>query len=140
MPIQQEVLTTARRICRERKEWTFTPEEVVRALPHLNQHSVRTHIVSRCCVNAPVNHPHKWNYFRRVRRGLYEILPAYRKERPVVGAEPNDRGRRRERLSQNRVAESPAQYGSRRRATLRGSIHAVVHRDEEAYVAECLEV
>ncbi|HEY3131181.1 MAG TPA: type II toxin-antitoxin system HicB family antitoxin [Acidobacteriota bacterium] len=140
MPIHQEVLTTARRFCRERKVWTFTPEEIVRALPHLNEHSVRTHIVSRCCVNAPVNHPHKWNYFRRVGRGLYEILPAYRKERPVVGAEPNNRGRNRERLRQNRIAESPVQYGRRRRATLRASIHAVVHRDEEAYVAECLEV
>lgn len=140
MHIHEETLKTARRLCSERKVWTFTPEEVVRALPHLNEHSVRTHIVSRCCVNAPVNHPHKWDYFRRVRRGLYEILPAHRKEPPDVGTALKVRGPKGEKLSQNRVAESPGQYISRRSAALRDTIHAVVQRDEEAYVAECLEV
>ena len=81
MPIHEEVLRAAGRLCRERGGWTFTPEEVVHALPHLNESSVRTHIVSRCCVEAPKNHPHKWDYFSRVRRGVYEIRPAYRREK-----------------------------------------------------------
>ncbi len=75
MAIHNEVLSAARRLCRERRGWTFKPEELVRALPDLNASSVRTHIVSRCCVNAPKNHPHKWDYFQRIRRGVYEILP-----------------------------------------------------------------
>ena len=66
MAVHDEVLEAARRLCRERGGWTFRPDEVVRALPHLNPGSVRTHIVSRCCVNAPLHHPHRWGYFRRI--------------------------------------------------------------------------
>lgn len=122
MAIHDEVLHTARRLCRERRGWTFTPEEVVRALPDLNASSVRTHIVSRCCINAPKNHPHKWDYFRRVRRGVYEIVPAYRRDK---SAEPP------------RVAESRATYGS---APMRDSVHATISHGENLYVAECWEV
>jgi predicted RNase H-like HicB family nuclease len=123
MPIHDEVLRTARRLCRERRGWTFAPEEVVRALPDLNESSVRTHIVSRCCVNAPKNHPHKWDYFRRVRRGVYEILPTHRPE-------PDE-------ATVSRVAESQASYGS---PPLRDSVHATVSRGEKSYVAECWEL
>jgi hypothetical protein len=79
MPIHQRILEAALRICRERGRWTFGPSEIVAALADLNPGSVRTHVMSRCCVNAPVNHPHRWPYFRRVRRGVYEILPAWRR-------------------------------------------------------------
>ena len=123
MAIHDEVLRAASRLCRERRSWTFTPGEVVRALPGLNESSVRTHIVSRCCVNAPKNHPHKWDYFKRVRRGVYEILPAYRRD--ADEARPS------------RVAESQATYGS---PPLRDSVHATVSRGEKSYVAECWEV
>ena len=47
--------------------------EIVEALPNLNSGSVRTHVSSRCCVNAPDNHQHRWPYFHRVRRGLYRL-------------------------------------------------------------------
>jgi predicted RNase H-like HicB family nuclease len=123
MAIHDEVLRAARRLCRERRGWTFTAEEVVRALPDLNESSVRTHIVSRCCVDAPKNHPHKWDYFSRVRRGVYEILPAYRRDKGGAGA--------------SRVGESQATYGS---APLRGSLHATVSRGVGSYVGECWEV
>jgi len=123
MAIHDEVLRVAGRLCRERRGWTFTPGEVVRALPDLNESSVRTHIVSRCCVNAPKNHPHKWDYFRRVGRGVYEILPACRRDEDETRA--------------SRVAESQATYGS---APLRDSLHATVSRGETSYVAECWEV
>jgi hypothetical protein len=75
MAIHEEVLSTARQICRERGERTFRVADIVHALPHLNPNSVRTHIVSRCCVNAPKHHLHRWGYFRRVGRGEYAILP-----------------------------------------------------------------
>ena len=126
MAIHHEVLRAAHRLCRERRAWTFTPQEVVRALPDLNPSSVRTHIVSRCCVNAPKNHPHKWDYFERVRRGVYEILPAYRRA-----------NRRGSVAKPSRVAEPGATYGS---APPRDSVHATVSRGESAYVAECWEV
>jgi predicted RNase H-like HicB family nuclease len=123
VPIHEEVLQAARRVCGERRGGTFTPVEVVRALPHLNASSVRTHIVSRCCVDAPKNHPHRWGYFRRIGRGVYELAAAYRKKKDEAGP--------------SRVAENLATYGS---APLRGTLHATVSRGESAYVAECWEV
>ena len=78
MAIHEEVLAAARRIGRDRKDWTFRPDEIVRALPHLNAGTIRTHVTSRCCVNAPSNHPHKWDYFTRLSRGVSEIRAKYR--------------------------------------------------------------
>jgi len=113
----EEILRAANRICAERGRWTFTPLEIVRALPHINAGTIRTHVTSRCCVNAPKNHLHKWDYFRRVGRGDYEVLAPYREYA------------RRSRPS--RAAE---------RAPLRDTVHAVVSRSDEWYVAECAEV
>lgn len=123
MAIHDEVLEAARRICRERGAWTFTAEEVVRALPDLNAHSIRTHVASRCCTNAPRNHPHKWGYFKRVRRGVYEIHRAYRRsDGPDVVS---------------RVAEPRARYGPGHR---RDSVHATIFRGERDFVGECWEL
>ncbi len=80
MSIRERVLEAALGVCRGRKGWVFRPAEVVAALPDLNPGSVRTHVMSRCCVNAPAHHSHRWSYFRRVRRGAYEILPRLRRQ------------------------------------------------------------
>lgn len=82
--IQEQVLDSAVRMCRARGGWTFRPAEVVAALPWLNAASVRTHVMSRCCANAPANHAHRWDYFRRVGRGRYEVLRAWRRHRAEV--------------------------------------------------------
>jgi hypothetical protein len=87
MSIRERVLEAALRICRGRGEWTFGPREIVAALPDLNPGSVRTHVMSRCCVNAPAHHVHRWPYFRRIRRGEYEILPAWRRRHRPGGVE-----------------------------------------------------
>jgi len=122
MAVHEEALAAARRICRERGEKTFRVADIVHALPHLNPSSVRTHIVSRCCVNAPKNHPHKWGYFRRVGRGEYMILSPY----DDIGKLPS------------RVAESPSAYAPAGPA--RDTIHVVVRRSAGLYVAEALEL
>jgi len=87
MSIRERVLEAALRICRGRGGWTFRPGEIVAALPDLNPGSVRTHVMSRCCVNAPAHHVHRWPYFRRIHRGEYEILPAWRRGHQPGGAE-----------------------------------------------------
>ena len=133
MAVHHEVLGTALRLCRERGNWTFTPGEIVRALPHLNPSTVRTHIVSRCCVNAPKHHPHRWEYFRRVGRGEYKILPACRKVLRVRRA-----GAQAERGSG--VAETAGAYGPTAVVPPRDTVHAVVTRERSWYVAECLEI
>ena len=120
MAVHEEVLATARRLCAARSSRTFKPAEVVRALPHLKESTVRTHIVSRCCVNAPANHAHRWPYFRRLRRGLYEICEAYS---PAPA----------------QVAEAAVRYVVDGGA-LQETIHTVISESEGAYVAECLEV
>ena len=139
MPVQLEVLEAVRRICGERGGWTFTPLEIVRALPHLKAGSVRTHIVSRCCVNAPKHHLHRWAYFRRVGRGSYELLPAKRREvSPVLRSGPPPApGSARGRTL--RVAETARIFG-RAPARPRDTVHVFVTRDRGVYVAECLEL
>ena len=87
MPIHERVLEAALRICRERGRWSFGPSEVLVALSDLNPGSVRTHVMSRCCVNAPAHHAHRWPYFRRVHRGVYEILPAWRRRHGPSGSQ-----------------------------------------------------
>jgi len=133
MAVHHEVLEAVLRICRERGGWRFGPEEIVRALPHLNASTVRTHIVSRCCVNAPRNHPHRWEYFRRVGRGEYEVLPGWRRAR-----HPHRPGARAAQAA--RVAETVGKYRPRPTAPPRDTVHVVVSRDRDWYVAECLEV
>ncbi|MGE3345675.1 MAG: type II toxin-antitoxin system HicB family antitoxin [Vicinamibacterales bacterium] len=127
MPAHEEVLEAARRIGSTRGDWTFTPDEIVKALPHLNASTVRTHVVSRCCVNSPQNHDHQWPYFKRVRRGWYVVLPPMRRERKVPAVE--------------RVAEAQPVFGARSTsAHLREAVHAFVSRSDGWFVAECLEL
>ena len=131
-PIHAQVLAAAQRLCAA-EDWTFRPVDVVRALPHLNERSVRTHIVSRCCENAPEHHPHRWPYFRRVSRGVYEILPPYRPGVSEAAAEYEqavDNDRAGNRLAARDSAQSEGI----------SAIHAVVAESEGWFVAECLEV
>src|SRR2546426_12597138 len=100
MAIHDEVLSAARRLCRERGEWTCSAEEVVRALAPLNEHSVRAHVASRCCVNAPAHHSHRWPYFRRLARGRYEILSPFRAERAIAGRVARARARDAARIAE----------------------------------------
>lgn len=128
MPVHEEVLDAARRIGGERKDWTFTPDQIVRALPHLNPSTIRTHVTSRCCQNAPNNHPHRWAYFTRIRRGVYTLLPEVRTDR-----------HRKSRIE--RVAEARGAYGTATPTTgLRDTIHSVLSQSGGHFVAECLEV
>jgi hypothetical protein len=63
----------------------FRVADVARALPHLNAGTVRTHVASRCCVNAPAHHQSRYAYFRALRRGVYRIEPSVRRRQPRGG-------------------------------------------------------
>ena len=134
--IQKQVLAAAQRLCRTRDDWTFTPAEIVRSLPGVNESTVRTEVTGRCCVNAPDHHARRWPYFRRVRRGLYEIEPAFR-ESPAEAVASYAGGPGRAPLP--RVAEAAPTYGQEDAET-RDTVHAVVTESEGWYVAECLEL
>ena len=133
--IQKQVLATAQRLCRTRDDWTFTPAEIVRSLPGVNEATVRTEVTGRCCVNAPDHHARRWPYFRRVRRGLYQVEPAFRK--PPAAAVASYAGPQRATVP--RVAETAPAY-SQEDAETRDTVHAVVTESEGWYVAECLEL
>jgi len=126
MPVHEEVLAAANRIAGQRKDWTFTPDEIIRSLPNLNEYSVRTDIVSRCCVNAPPNHLRRWDYFRRIGRGKYEVVSKYR---TPPGTTPSVTARASSRPLAGTLVPIK-----------RDVIHAVVHPDEDGYYVECLEV
>ena len=130
MHVHEEVLAAANRIGGQRGDWTFSPYEVVQALPALKENSVRTDIVSRCCVNAPKNHLRRWDYFKRVGHGRYEVLPKYRTA--VLSAVSLAGGPRV--VGANSQREKPGH------PSLRDVIHAVVQPDEGGYFVECLEV
>ena len=78
MPVHEQVLATAKCLSATSADGRFTPIQVVEALPRLNERTVRTHVVSRCCVNAPSNHAVRYPYFRRVQHGVYKIEPPFR--------------------------------------------------------------
>jgi predicted RNase H-like HicB family nuclease len=124
--IHEEVLLAATEIAaRPGNNGVFTVRELVQRLPHLNERSVRTHVGSRCCVNAPKNHPHKWNYFRRVRHGRYEIMPEYR---------------RRKKTAKSAESASRASVPGPRNGRPKETIHVIVSEDRGTYTAECVEV
>ena len=133
--VQKLVLAAAQRLCETRDDWTFTPAEVVRSLPEVNEATVRTEVTGRCCVNAPAHHARRWPYFRRVNRGRYRIEPAFRQRPPASGTTEYARARRH---AGQRVAETAPAYGERPTDT-RDAVHAVVTESEGWYVAECLE-
>jgi predicted RNase H-like HicB family nuclease len=120
MVVHRQVLEAAQRLCAARAKPTFTPDEIVRALPHVNAQTVRTHVTSRCCVNARAHHGSRLAYFRRIGRGQYELLAAHRKSRQVATTR-----------RQTTRSDSPGQ---------RDAIHAIVTRDQDAYVVECHEI
>jgi hypothetical protein len=65
------------------RDWTFAISDIIAALPQLNAATVRTHVASRCCANAPANHHTRYRYFRAIARGEYRVEPAFRRrQRP----------------------------------------------------------
>ena len=130
MKIHEEILAAARRLGRARGDWRFTPMEIVRALPHLNERSVRTHVVSRCCANAPSHHAHRWPYFKRLGRGEYTVEKAFR-------GSAEGGSRLNEEAMGVAEADSVYEIGV---AAVRATIHAVIHEEGGCYTAECLEV
>lgn len=119
MAAHQLILEAAQRICAERREPVFTPNEIVQALPHLNAQTIRTHVTSRCCVNARPHHQSRLAYFRKTDRGRYELLPQHRL--------PKHRARSVPRAPQPVESQSD-------------TIHAVITKDADTYVVDCHEI
>lgn len=120
MAAHHAILEAAQRLCAGRSDPVFTPDEIVRALPHLNAQTVRTHVTSRCCVNARPHHQSRLEYFRKRDRARYELLPQH----VLPGGGPL-------------AAPRPPQRGKRPQ---RDTIHAIVTKDGSMYIVDCHEI
>ena len=129
LPIHVQLLETARRLCNE-EDWTFRLRDVVGALPHLNAKSVYAD-ASRCCVNAPRHHAKQWEYFRRARNGVYEILPRFRRAESDNAPVHEEQARHR--------AGNPTEASPSDQPAGQSAIHVVISESEGWFVAECLE-
>ena len=78
-PVHALVLETALRLADRAEGWRFRLRDVVRSLPQLNEGTVRTHVASRCCVNAPSHHQSRHPYFRALGGGMYTIERPFQK-------------------------------------------------------------
>lgn len=130
------MLVAAQRLCETRDGWTFTPAEIVRSLPGVNETTVRTEVTGRCCLNATAHHARRWPYFRRVGRGRYEIEPAFRQPPPAPDV---IRYGGAQRSPAAPVAGTAPAYGGEQAGT-RDAVHVAVTESEGWYVAECLEL
>ena len=78
MACHNEVLEAAKIIVDFKGINEFTPFEVIEYLVEqktsYSKNTIRTHICSRCCKNAPKHHAVKWYYFKRIEHGLYKVL------------------------------------------------------------------
>jgi len=74
---RDEILAAVREIVNSKGINQFEVGEVVEYMlsknQNLNPSTIRTHITSRCCVNAPANHPVTYNDYERIKRGVYRL-------------------------------------------------------------------
>lgn len=80
MNCHSDVRAAANAVVARKGQNQFTIPEVLQemrrqgTLGRYRQSTVRTHITSRCCANAPDHHAVTYRYFRRLRQGVYEII------------------------------------------------------------------
>ncbi|SOC22056.1 hypothetical protein SAMN05880501_113120 [Ureibacillus xyleni] len=75
---REQLLSATKVIIHAKGKNEFT---IVEVLDYLNQHgshfkesTIRTHITSKCCINAPNHHAETFNDYIRINRGKYALL------------------------------------------------------------------
>jgi len=75
---REELLKTVKFIITKKGKNEFTVKEVLQEMHKNNtiykESTIRTHIVSKCCINAPSNHNVVFNDFERISYGLYRLI------------------------------------------------------------------
>ncbi|MGR6898321.1 DUF7669 domain-containing protein [Rummeliibacillus sp. BSL5] len=74
---RDELISAVISLVKDKGKNEFTINEVIEYMNKLNtkykESTIRTHIASRCCVNAPRHHVTVHNDFRRIGKGVYEL-------------------------------------------------------------------
>lgn len=77
MTCRDEILTCANRIVSQKEINEFTLQEILdcmkAARTRYEESTIRTHVTSRMCVNAPKHHAVKFADFVRISRGTYKL-------------------------------------------------------------------
>jgi hypothetical protein len=72
---REAVLEAVRAVVGEKDHNEFTTQEIVDRLQSTGtsfaESTIRTHVTSRCCRNAPKNHAVKYADFERIKPGIY---------------------------------------------------------------------
>lgn len=75
---RDNILAAVHEIVKRKNINEFEVGEIVEFMlgnnPRLNASTIRTHITSRCCVNASANHSVTYNDYERIGRGLYRLF------------------------------------------------------------------
>ena len=77
--VHLQILEAARVLANATEDGTFEVADLIRVLSYLNAGTVRTHVASRCCVNAPAHHQSRYPYFRALGAGRYRVEPPFRR-------------------------------------------------------------
>jgi hypothetical protein len=87
MACHEDLLAAVQTIVANRLLNRFTIPDAIAELNRLgtqySESTVRTHIASRCCVNAPDNHAVTYEYFERIDHGIYALTQQFN---PLVHA------------------------------------------------------
>lgn len=77
MTCRDEILKAAEFLARNSGDGTFSPADVVHRMQSLGteftESTIRTHVVSRMCHEAPENHASRYDDLERVERGRYRL-------------------------------------------------------------------
>ncbi|WP_446686141.1 DUF7669 domain-containing protein [Paenibacillus aurantiacus] len=75
---RDELLRATRSIVKAKGENRFTPKEAVEYMQSNNtsyaESTIRTHVVSKCCINANQNHARVFNDYERIGDGYYKVI------------------------------------------------------------------
>lgn len=75
---RDEVLSAARQIVAVKGLNDFTVQEIINHLrdegSQYRASTIRTHVISRCCSNAPDHHAVVYHDFERIGRGVYRVI------------------------------------------------------------------
>jgi hypothetical protein len=75
---RDELLSTVRSIVKSKGINEFTPKEVIESMQKnmtaYKESTIRTHIVSKCCINSNRHHAVVYNDYERIGAGTYKLL------------------------------------------------------------------
>ena len=77
MTCREEILACANRIVAQKGINEFTLREIINCMKsagtRYEESTIRTHVTSRMCANAPKHHAVKFDDLERVARGIYRL-------------------------------------------------------------------